>query len=135
METPKLPCPRAMLQSFFINGQFRGHRTLESFWKNRDGGVYMTSNYALYCPTCGEVWARITIDKPGASWNFAARPCRQHPHSGWGQLAGTLADPPHWVGSPLAFSKDWPDGAVQWEFQSLLANYERSLTSEQTIPG
>lgn len=116
-----------MMQTFWAGGKYLGARQHPSVWVV-DG--FSPLNLAFCCPYCGDLWARITIDRP-AGWAFRSRPCRNcpaHPDIWRPEHCGTLADPEYWNNSPLHFADDWPEDAIRWEFQSLLSTFTKGLS-------
>lgn len=110
-------------QSFWVGNKFLGSRPLPLLHRDVDGQIYAVRNQAFCCPVCGEVWGRVTVDSPKATWSFSLRPCRNCFHGSWSEVVrGCFSDPPHWGGGPLTFSDDWPPDAIRWEFHSLISN-------------
>ena len=35
--------------------------------------------YAMFCPTCGEMWARMPVDGSNREWRIIGGYCEQHP--------------------------------------------------------
>ncbi|QGH72967.1 MAG: putative zinc-ribbon protein [Siphoviridae sp. ctdEk19] len=116
-----VPANNMPTQHFFAGSQYLGSRQVPAALYIK-GQLSELTNDAFCCPSCGEVWARVTYDDP-RPWYFRHRSCRRCAE---GNDSGLLSDPGHWQASPLEFTPDWPEGAVRWEFQSLLSIFERN---------
>lgn len=106
------------IQSFWTS-TYLGDREAHPIVKSRDSETHILANLAYYCPHCGDVWGRITTSQQNAPWNFRSRHCRRCGPGPW-RDAGLLSDVPHWGDGPYSFAHDWPEGAIRWEFHSLL---------------
>jgi hypothetical protein len=76
-------------------------------------------SYAYFCPTCGDIWARIATDRP---WFAVTRGCQAHPYPHTDQPGGLWLPP--WPTEIL----DYPVEVLREEF---LANYAH-WAKEQT---
>jgi hypothetical protein len=98
---------------------------------------------AYFCPTCGEVWARIVVTE-ASYWSVEHVACEKHLPRGvpdWGKIPGTLCP------SISSWKKDlsilwWgralehlPPAVLQREFDLTLTHYERllSCTSSEVL--
>lgn len=107
-----------LLQHFVVDGRYLGSRPLP-----RCGAPVPST--VLFCPVCGEIWARIVSD--GSSiWQFRLHRCRKHPDFTLTIPDGGLLSDSPWSACPFfQFSDDWPPPAIQFEFESLLALYPK----------
>ena len=46
--------------------------------------------YAMFCPTCGEIWARMPVDGSQREWRIVGGHCEQHPGPSRFVVAGSL---------------------------------------------
>jgi hypothetical protein len=77
--------------TFFIGGKFFGIGNV-GYGYNRRAGHYAPESLAYFCPTCGEIWARIAV--ADAIWQTYRAYCEQHP-APWYMPAGSIILP--WV--------------------------------------
>jgi hypothetical protein len=62
--------------SWFFGHDFLGQGVASPWFKW--GSPFVHNSNAYYCPTCGDVWARIHVDSPASRWCFIARECAAH---------------------------------------------------------
>lgn len=112
-----------MKQHFFVGGQYLGWRNIPDSWRPVPSEPKRTvSSYHYFCSHCGEVWGVLKHEAPDAHNQVIIRPCLRHSHKGWG---GNLSSPPEWGGEiPSAFTKDWPDAAILYEFRVYMRHIE-----------
>lgn len=62
--------------SWFIENQYlgKGEASPEMKW----GKPVHPNHIAFYCPLCGEVWARMLINRLDCKWYFIPRNCKKH---------------------------------------------------------
>jgi hypothetical protein len=65
---------------YFLGSQLLATAPLSAPWQDSDGPNTLSSAYL--CPTCGTLWAQISID--GARWTPITRSCPLH---GGGQFS------------------------------------------------
>lgn len=105
-------------QHFFADGRYLGSRTIPSYRQVPGLEVRYHYSQVLFCAFCGELWGRLLHD--GARLTQCVhRPCLKHGD-------GRLACYPTWTDDPTRFEDDWPDEAVEYEFQATLAFAERT---------
>ena len=85
--------------------------------------VVKLRSQTFFCPTCGQIWARVVIN--GAEWSCKEQPCQLHPDlSGWDRIHGSMA-------SSRSFEMAWPgDWAITLEYlprKILQREFELSL--------
>lgn len=112
-------------QKFFVEGRYLGSRQIRA-WNDRPPfGMLPVCGVALFCPNCGDLWARILpVD---ATWTQSyIRKCKRHGD-------GTLSAVPclfYWQENE--FAEDWPPAAIRHEFLTLLEQAERRLGEQAT---
>jgi hypothetical protein len=85
-------------------------------------------NYAYFCETCGDIWARIIVSEP-KGWNLSRSPCENHTSTTsdwWRDPPGSLIHnqfPPEDPTHPLAL-RNLPREALFREFILALNYYE-----------
>ena len=69
--------------AYFVNNHFLASGAVEAVGK--------PDSIAYFCPTCGEVWARVVVE--GCSWHVDPAPCEKHRAAcvpSWGKVPGSL---------------------------------------------
>ena len=99
-------------QTFFAGGRCLGARTIPDLRVVPGLEVRRHHSYALYCPRCGDIWARFLHD--GADYTqLVHRNCAKH---GDGRLANACV----WPDDPTSWAADWPREAIRLELIALL---------------
>ena len=92
-----------MFREFIISGKSFGSAPVE--WERIHGELYPPRSYALCCPACGEMWAKLPAE--GGSWMFMSVRCE-----GCGNGSISLWD---WVPE-----SSWPEAVWRRELDLLL---------------
>lgn len=116
---------------YFIHGKLHGQSTFPC--------NFTPHSLAYFCPTCGEIWARIVIAEE-SYWSVEHVTCKKHRPQGvpdWGKIPGTLC------ASISSWRKDlsvmwWgralehlPPAILQREFELTLSHYERKYNGSE----
>lgn len=119
-----------MKQHFFVGKDYLGARGIPhtSLILNER---HVTSSYAYFCSHCGEIWGRLLHEAEGARTQITTRPCLRHSHHGWG---GYLSSPASWGEGPCAFARDWPAGAIHYEFDVYMHHLARGEERFEAYP-
>ena len=100
---------------------FLGNRLLATGTPLNWGGSVIPGpcgrNLAFFCPSCGEVWARV-VDSSASGWHSVTRGCAQHPRSGADDSAGSFIHP--WIQHGLP---ELPDAVLEYEMQLRLTRF------------
>lgn len=111
---------------YFINNKLLGEAEINS--------NFLPHSLAYCCPTCGEVWARITMQPHKQYWKFEPVPCEKHVVEGgleYGRIPGCLLLERlnmkqnlsiMWWGRAL---EHLPPAVLQREFELTLSYYEK----------
>ena len=105
-------------QSIFVRDRFLGSREIPALVKGLDG-YRPHYSFVFFCPHCGEIWAKF-LTEPRGYYQLTSRSCRAHGD-------GRLTCHPEWADAPNQFDWDWPDAAVEYEFETLLARAEKGM--------
>lgn len=62
---------------FHIHGQYYGSG--EEKLRYVHGELQQPAPYAMFCPHCGEIWARMPVDGSNREWVIIGGYCEQHP--------------------------------------------------------
>lgn len=100
-------------RAFFLEGQFKGIAEVPATDLAELASYRRLRSTAYFCPTCGEVWARLALTYGGeeVGWEVLTSPCRKHPESLL-YPAGSLIS---FYLNPQALELLPPD-MVSWEF-------------------
>ena len=77
-------------------------------------GVFRNNSVALWCPHCGEAWARLHVSS-STYCSVRLRPCEKH---GDGRLTYSWPDE-----AASYFTEEWPAAAIRWEFEAASRYY------------
>lgn len=100
-------------QHFFLGKEYLGSRTIPSYREVPGLEVRWHHSYALYCLRCGDIWARFMHESAPLT-QLTCRPCLKHGE-------GNLANLHYFEGDPHNYDDDWPDKAIEYEFNALMA--------------
>lgn len=85
---------------------------------------------AYFCATCGEVWARITVELAGP-WIVIHRPCAVHRPVLPIEMSyppASLSIPSHWgPAGAVAGMTGWPAGLLRRELEIYLNHSEKEI--------
>jgi hypothetical protein len=62
---------------FFIDGQYYGSGEDKIRFVHAEAQEPMP--YAMFCPTCGEIWARMPVENSQREWRIIGGYCEKHP--------------------------------------------------------
>lgn len=68
----------AFVRHFFIGNSYLGSG--EDHLRFIHGEAQQPWPYAMFCPACGEVWARMPVDGSDREWSSMHRHCEAHSH-------------------------------------------------------
>lgn len=82
---------------------------------------------AYICATCGEVWARISVE-PAVRWAVIHRACPRHAPAfvlEWAYPPGSLSIPAAWhFEAPVGAMRGWPAGLLRRELEIYLDYFD-----------
>jgi hypothetical protein len=64
---------------FIVNEQSFG--TGQDHWRRVHGEVQDPSPYALFCPGCVRIWAKMPVEGSNRNWMVFTVPCEEHPEA------------------------------------------------------
>ena len=104
----------SLVRQYWIGGRYIGAGPAER--ERIHEGLYVPRSYAYFCPSCGDVWARVIVLDGEVSQKFFAwvAPCPKHELDGVG-VSGSLLLPLNHT-----FNVSLPDEMIQWEFEQHL---------------
>ena len=125
MNDPTWVGPHKFAGSIFVGKDYLGDF---EFPAPRGGGndevAYYFLSYAAFCPSCGEVWARIVVtDFKGRQCKFQVHtlPCEQH-YTWSGCVPGALSN----LGITDLLDH-FPEPAIRREFRLHMQHFEKGL--------
>jgi hypothetical protein len=101
--------------AMFIDNTYLGEGT--GTCRGRDSKIFPEQNTGFLCKFCGEIWARLVVPDPHATWFFLHQPC---PRCGTGRLninywIGDDQDgPPRWLAREFLLAMEF--GEYYWEW-------------------
>lgn len=117
--------------TYFINTKYFGKSDI-----THDS---LSHNIAYFCPSCGDIWARVVSDK-SSYWHIETVSCEKHEPKGmaeWARIPGCLSLPVFFEKKNLAVPfwgraiDVFPEAVLKRELTLLLDNYERRIDNEQ----
>lgn len=101
-----------LLRHFYIWGNYYGSAPERQRFVH--GILQDPQHYAMFCPECGEIWARMPVDGVHTSnwWRIIGGNCERHPGPSRFVVAGSLM---------MEWEKELqeilPDGVIRREFE------------------
>ena len=104
----------SLSRQYWIGGRFIGAGLAER--ERIHEGFYVPRSFAYFCPSCGDIWARVIVLDSEVSQKFFAwvAACPKHELDGAG-VPGSLLLPLN-----NTFNDAFPDEMIQWEFEQHL---------------
>lgn len=120
-----------MKASYFIGNGFFGQSEVHD----------QAHSAAMFCPHCGQIWARVVVESPSAPWDIYQNGCILHPNVyiyTQGQPHGSII-PELFIhcqdasaGSGLLLS-NLPEGIIRREFDLLMSRMEIPQQTEEIV--
>jgi len=122
------------LALYFLHGKLLGQSEFPC--------QFTPHSLAYFCPTCGEVWARVVVTHGGkpSYWSVEHVACEKHTPQGvpeWGAIPGTFCSARDsrrerlsimWWGRAL---EHLPPAVLQREFDLTLRHFERNQNDNE----
>ena len=102
---------------YFLGNRLLGQSVRAAMW---DDWQPLISHLALLCPTCGELWGRVTVER-ATDWSFQRRACNKHGN-------GSFIAP--WANQ----FEELPPEVLAYELNLRLDKYERENRNEIQRP-
>ena len=84
--------------------------------------------YAMFCPTCGEIWARMPVDGSTRGWRIIGGHCEQHPGPSRYVVHGSLIL--NWEPELTAIL---PDEVIRREFELHLRLWDKEKANGREL--
>jgi len=76
------------LRHFWLGNTYLG--SAEDHLRFVHAEVQQPQPYAMFCPTCGELWARMPVDGSSREWRIIGGYCERHPGTSRFVVPGSL---------------------------------------------
>jgi hypothetical protein len=112
----------SFFRQFYVNDQYLG--SSEDHIRFIHGEAQHPVPYVMFCPCCGELWARMPVVNSMADWRIIGGYCERHGKSRYA-IAGSLML--QWEPELTAIL---PDGVIQREFELHLRLWDKENVRE-----
>ena len=112
----------SFFRQFYVNDQYLG--SSEDHIRFIHGEAQHPVPYVMFCPCCGEIWARMPVVNSMADWRIVGGYCERHGKSRYA-IAGSLML--QWEPELTAIL---PDGVIRREFELHLRLWDRENVRE-----
>lgn len=109
-----------MKQHIFLGDAYLGAREIQT-WVSLGGDSKVANSYALFCPNCAAIWARLMHEHKDAYCQAVTCRCAKHAIF---PSDGTITTQSPYLGDPRRYTPDggWPRAALLHDVESL-SNY------------
>jgi hypothetical protein len=81
--------------------------------------------YAMFCPTCGEIWAKMPVDGSNREWRIIGGYCEQHPGPSRYTVHGSLM-----LAWEPELTEILPDEVIRREFELHMRLWDKEKVNE-----
>ena len=81
--------------------------------------------YAMFCPTCGEIWAKMPVDGSNREWRIIGGYCEQHPGPSRYTVHGSLM-----LAWEPELTEILPDEVIRREFELHMRLWDKETENE-----
>jgi hypothetical protein len=115
---------------FYVNNQYGIETWLdyaEEHLRFVHGEAQHPQPYAMFCPTCGEIWARMPVDGSNREWRIIGGYCEQHPGASRYVVHGSLM-----LAWEPELTEILPDEVIRREFELHMRLWDKETENGTT---